>query len=563
MTEFILTLAAVFITAGILLLVANHLGFPSVPFYIIAGLITGAIVSPDELLDLALWGIAFLVFVFGTEVDIGDVQLVIRDGEGAAFTQLIIVAPISFVSGYLLAEFIGIADPFRNALYFSAAATLSSTLVGSHILEAEIRKNLVYGRLASSVHFFDDIVAIGALLVLSAEVLTDIQLLTSKIGFGFLFLVAGLLIYRHGYPLLIRATGGGDELMLMGSISILIAFLAAAEYVGISIVVGAFAAGIAVRGEGGGSLGVRNGIRSIRDFFAAIFFVTVGALVTIPTIEVLLFAGILILLVTVINPTILSTAFIMEGYDGRTGILAGSSLNQVSELAIVIAIQAFLIGTISPTLFDAIILAAAVTMILSAVAGRYEQRVYELLLSPVIADRTDFIDDHSSVNEQLSDHVVIIGYGRLCRQLTQTLAELDVSYVVIENDPALQQDLSDCQNHVFGDAMASYPLELARVGEARLIISPVDHQPVSASLLRIDTDADRILRASSSQVGMELLTDGATFVIVPSVMASHQLSTLVERVLADEVELEQIQATHRDYMRLLELAGLQRRLGQL
>ena len=557
MTDFIIALSVVFISAGLLLLVANRLGLPPVPFYIIAGLVTGRFVAQAALVELALWGIAFLVFVFGIRVDLEDLRSVLRDGEAAAFTQVIVVAPIAFTVGYTIGGIFGFEDQFRNALYFSAAATLSSTLVGARILEEEIRNNLVYGRLASSIHFFDDIVAVGVLLVLSAEVLADAQLVTSQIGYGVLFLLAGLLIYRHGYPLLIRAAEGGDELVLMGSISILIAFLAAAEAVGISIVVGAFAAGLAVRGEGAESLGVRNGIESIKDFFAAIFFVTVGALVAVPTLEVLTLAGALLALVVVLNPLVHTLAFVYEGYDARTAFLAGSSLNQVSELSLVIAIQALLLGTITGSLFDAIILTAAVTMILSTLTGRYENTVYDLVVSPLVGVRTAYIDEHSVVDDAIADHVVVIGYGRQGRRIVTDLEDLDRPYVVVENDPARFEDLqTGCRNYVFGDAMADYPMEIARASEASLLVSTADYRPLSNALLELETDADVVLRADTSPRARELLDAGATFVTVPSVLASDQLVENVERVLADERNAATLEREHRAFLRELQLANL-------
>ena len=563
MTEFILALSAVFITAGLLLLVANQFGLPPVPFYIVAGLITGLFVDQLLLVDLALWGVAFLVFVFGIQVDVSDIQSVLRDGEVAAFTQLIVVAPIAFGVGYLLGTVFGFEDPFRNALYFSAAATLSSTLVGARLLREEIRNNLVHGRLAASIHFFDDIVAIGAILVLSTEVLTDSQLITSKIGYGVLFLLAGLLLYRHGYPLLVRAAGGGDELVLMGSISILIVFMAAAEFVEISVVVGAFAAGLAIRSDEADSLGVQNGIESIKDFFAAIFFVTVGARVTGPTVEVLVIAGLLILLVVVVNPLVHTLAFVYEGYDGRTGFVAGSSLNQVSELALVIAIQGWLLETIAPDVFDAIILAAAVTMMLSTLTGRYENAFYDRVLRHAFEGRTGHIDEHSKVEDGLVDHVVIVGYSRQGRRLVAVLEELDVPYVVVENDPVVLDDLeTNCQNYVFGDAMGRYPIGKARVSSARLVISTVKHRPVSDSLLGLDIDADVILRAEDSREATELLDAGAIYVTVPGILASDQLVENVERVLGDERETKRLEEEHKEYLKMLELAGLERRLDR-
>ncbi|MDG5819829.1 cation:proton antiporter [Natronococcus sp. A-GB7] len=569
MAELVIALSVVFVTAGILLLFANHFGLSPIPFYIIAGLIVGfgaemGVVSIEQtdLIELAQWGIAFLVFVFGIRVEFDALRSVIRDGEGAAITLLVVVAPIAFGIGYLFGEWFGFTDPVRNAIYFSAAATLSSTIVGAGLLETEIRDNLVHGRLASSIHFFDDLVAIGLILILSAEVFTA-EVVTSQIGYGVLFLIAALLIYRHGFPLLLRLADGVEELVLMGSISILIGFIAAAEYVGISIVVGAFAAGIAVRSEGAESLGVRNGISSIRDFFVAIFFVTVGALVQFPTVEMATISLALVGLVLVVNPIVLMLAFTYEGYDIRTGYLASSSLNQVSELSLVIAIQGLLLGTIAPTLFDAIILAAAVTMILTSVARRYEDDVYETVVSRFVSKRqTRKIDDRSYVTDGLEDHIVIVGYGRQGRWLVETCERIDHEYVVIENDPVIWEDLrAECRNYVLGDAMAEYPWTKANVDDAILTVSTVEHRPVSEAVLDLEADCGVILRAGTSREGRELLDAGATFVNVPSVLAADQLVETVETVLEDERSRQQIREDHRDTLATLERYGFATRFG--
>jgi len=340
----ILQLGAMFVAAGILLIIANQLRLPAVPFYILAGLGVGIVVPIDQpdLLVLAQWGIAFLVFVFSTRIDLGDLQSVLREGEVAAMTQLLVVAPIAFGVGYFLGDIYGFADPTRNAIYFAAAVTLSSTIVGAGLLEVEIRNNLVHGRLASSIHFFDDLVAIGLLLILSAE-LAVADAVAANIGYGVTMILVGLLVYRHGFPLLVRAADGSDELVLMGSISILIAFMAAAELVGVSVVIGAFAAGVAIRNDETKALAVKNGIDSIRAFFVAIFFVTVGALVSFPTLEMAVIAGALIALVLLVNPVVLMLSFIYEGYDTRTAFFAGAGLNQVSEFSLIIAIQAALV----------------------------------------------------------------------------------------------------------------------------------------------------------------------------------------------------------------------------
>lgn len=557
MTDIVIALSAMFVTAGVLLLIANHFGLSPIPFYIIAGLLTGTLIAQPDLIALAQWGIAFLVFVFGIQVDFEDIQSVLRDGEVAAFTQLITVGALAFTIGYGLGVLFGFDDPFRNAIYFSAAATLSSTIIGAGVLEEEIRANLVHGRLASSIHFVDDMVAIGVLLILSAETLTDQQLIASNIGYGVVFLLAGIVLYRHGFPLLVRFADGFDELILMGSISILIGFIAAAEAVGISIVIGAFAAGIAIRSDGADALGVQNGIQSIRDFFATIFFVTVGALVQVPTMETILLSLTLIVLVLIVSPLVHTIAFIVEGYDSRTAFLASSTLNQMSELSLVIAIQAFIIGTISTRLFDAIILAAASTMILTVLTRRYETVLYDRIISSMFAGlQTRYTDEHSDVADDLSDHIVVVGYGRQGRLLVDKLEELDKPYVVIENDPVIFDELeTDCRNYVFGDVMAEHTIERARVNDARLIVSTARYPSVSQSLLDLRVDTELILRAGSSHHAQALLDAGAMYVNVPSVLASDQLVETIERILRDDTEAPSLKSDHLDTLNELERRG--------
>ncbi len=558
----IVTVAVMFIAAGALLLVANHFGLSPIPFYLIAGLITGPFVVRDDILILAQWGIAFLVFVFGVRIDLEDTRSVLRDAEIAALTQIVIIAPLSFGLGYLFADLLGLAEPIRNAIYFSAAVVLSSTLVGSVVLETEIRRNLVHGRLASAVHLFDDLVGLVLVLVLSVEVLTADAAVTA-LGYGLVFVVAGLAIGRYGFTVLERLADGDSELVLLGSISILIGFIAAAEFVEISIVIAAFAAGLAIPTTGTKTLEVRNGINALRDFFAAIFFVTVGALVTLPSIEVAAIALALTLFVFVINPVIYVGAFLYEGYDDRTAFFAGTTLNQVSEFTLILAIQAFLLQTISEVLFEAIILTAAVTMILTSVVRRYEQQLFTVVKPLLPRHPTSRIDEASAVESNLTDHVVILGYGRQGRRLTRTLDELDQPYVVIDNDPGIYDDLrSDCDNFVFGDAMSAYTWEKAGISDARLVCSTVNHQPVSETILSLDTAADLIVRSDDPGTVESFLDAGATYVIVPDRLAGSQLTEIIDKLLTED-DHTQLQENHLEYLQLLEDQGLEGRAERL
>ncbi len=566
MTEqLIIALAVLFVAAGLLSLVANQFGLSPIPFYILAGLLVGRFefVTPGEVLTLAQWGIAFLVFVFGIRLDFSNVQSVLRDAEVAASIQLLTVGPVAFAIGYAFGDLFGFEEPLRNALYFSAAVVLSSSLVGGQVLRREIQDNLVHGRLASSIHFFDDLVAIAVLLVITADAFTA-DAITSQLGYGVLFLAVGLLFYRHGFPILVRLADGDGELVLVGSISILIAFLAAAEYVGLSIVVGAFAAGIAIREDGTNALDVRNGIDSIADFFGAIFFVTIGALVSVPSPEVAIMAAVLAGLVFILNPLVHTLAFVYEGYDARTAFLASSSLNQVSEFSLIIAIQALLLGTIADALFEAIILAAVVTMALTPAARRWKDRVFQVVISRLLGgQRSRKVDERSEVDADLDDHVIILGYGRQGRRLVERLEAVDRSYVVIENDPILWDDLrANCRNYVLGDAMSEYPWKKAGVDRASLVVSTVDQREISETILALEADADLLLRSASTDEAEVLLDAGATYVTVTNVVAGKELVEIVEAIFDGGTPPSALKAEHLKTLEAIERDGFDTRYSR-
>jgi len=73
-----------------------------------------------------------------------------------------------------------------------------------------------------------------------------------------------------------------------------------------------------------------------------------------------------------------------SGYDKRTSYLTGFSIDQVSEFALIIAIQAWITGTIDPVVFHSIILAAVFSMVISSYTSRHEEELYNLLSQGLI-----------------------------------------------------------------------------------------------------------------------------------------------------------------------------------
>ena len=543
MSEMLTAVAIIFIVAGPFMLFANRFDLPAPPLLILAGIVAGFFIDELLALEIAQFGIALLVFTFGVSIQISSIEPVLADSELVALGQILVVGLLGVGFGVLFGL------PVGESVYLGVAVALSSTIVATSLLQTEIRSNLVRGRLGQSIQFVQDLFAVGFILIVGAGVF-ELDPVVLQIGYGAVFLAAAVLINRYVFDVMGRLADDSDELMIVGVVSLLVVFVGAAAAVGVPIVVGAFAAGLAVRHDPAQYLGLFNGLESIKDFFVAIFFVTVGALVVLPfvhigvaeSVEKLTLVAGLVVLTAVIKPAVTAAILIHRGYEARTATLTGFSTDQISEFSLIIAIEALLVGLLTQSVFDAIVLAAAVTMITSTITQQYNEQFYRLLATRgIVSGRHDKIDELSEVPEEISDHVIILGYGQKGRRMVETCETLDQPYVVIENNPALRDAVvRNCAAYVLGDAMELYTWQKANATDARVIMSVVSSEIVSRRLLAADYDAKLILRARDEPTALSLLEAGATYVAVPDLLASEQLVQYVRGLVEGDTTSEEL-----------------------
>ena len=529
MVELLTPLAVIFIVSAAFLVVANRFSIPAIPVFILAGLAVGPFIPQGATVELARWGVAFLVFAFGVDVEPHRFRSVARASEHVSLVQLVLIGGLAYGCGLLFG-----LDPL-NALYVGAAAALSSSLVGRELAIAEIRQNLVHGRLVSSIHFVQDLFAVVLILALSAATFT-LDGIAAQLGFGVIVLLGAAFVRVYLFELLMRLSGDSGELIVLTGIGILVGFISAAELLGISIVIGAFAAGLAIPREFSGTLALQSGIESFEDFFTAIFFVTVGSLVTVPSVTATLLATVLFGLIVVVKPLVTTALLLREGYEPRTAALTSFGLDQVSEFTLILVIEALVLGRISSVVFEAVILVAAASMITSTLTRQYEEDLAQWLLRRLpFRSLQRQSENQSNVDATLHDHVIVVGYGRLGRLIARICAEEDQSILVIEHDPERMERVEDTHDqYVFGDAMSRRTWDRARVEEAKLILSTVPQSQLSERILELDTEADRILRANSVGEATTLLEAGADYVNVPDHLASERLVETLREALSGE-----------------------------
>ncbi|MFP9193035.1 cation:proton antiporter [Natronosalvus vescus] len=545
MSELIEPLAIIFITAAVVLLLATRYPIPSVPLYILVGIGVSPLIGRGITLELAQLGIAFLVFVFGVHAEPRRFLSVARDSEHVAAIQILVVG----ATGFGIALLLGLDQ--LSAAYFATAAALSSSLVGRELAQGEIRLDLIHGRLTESIHFVQDLFAVGIILIFGAATFS-VDGIALQLGYGVLLLAAAVVIRIYLFGMLVTLSGDSDELIMLTGIGLLIGFLALAEILEVSIVVGAFAAGLSITQDFEYNLALLSALESIEDFFTAIFFVTLGSLVVRPSADVFVMAGVLIVGIVLVKPVVTIWGLVYQGYDTRTAALTSFSLDQISEFSLILAISGLLAGQITQSLFDAILLAAAATMVTSTLTYTYEDELYRLLERTGIFGATeDTIRSRSALpDEPLSDHVVVIGYGKLGSSVVTVCRELDKPVVVIENDPdrfELAREYHEVC--VFGDAMSDVAWDLCNPAEAELIVSTPPQQSLSEYVLSTETDADVLLRADDTAAAVELIDAGATYVNVTDFLASEQFGETLSRLLIDDAAPEQLRQENRRLLR--------------
>lgn len=532
MTDLLTTISVIFIVAGPILLLASYVRVPTAPALIVAGLVVGPFVDPEIKLEIARLGIAFLVFTFAVRVQTTDVRTVVGDSEVVALAQIAVLGVLGVGVGLLFGL------PGAQSIYLGIASALSSSLLGSRLfLPGSF--DLVHDRLSESIHSIQDFVGLFLLLIVSAGSFA-LDPVATQLGYGVMLLFAAIAVNRYFFDAIRRFARGIDEAMFVGTVALLLLFLGAAEFVGVPIVVGAFAAGLAVDYDPVRYSGVLNGVDSITDFFAAVFFITLGALVAVPTGEVIGMTLALVLLAGVVKPALTIALLMNRGYERRTATLTGFNLDQIGEFALLIAIEALLLGLLLPSVFDAIILATTITLVTSSVTRYYEEDIYHALADRGLLGRHGtIVEDRKSVPSDISDHVVIVGYGHHGRRLVETCDARGQPYVVIESDPALLEDLrSHCQAYVFGDVIETKIDEITNLTDARLVVSTADTRPVNEHVVSFADRVDVIVRAKNRANARAYLDRGALYATVSDLLAADRLEERFAALIDGETERE-------------------------
>lgn len=378
----ILGLAAVLGMAGMLL------RQPLIVAFLAAGILAGPsgfslIQSHGQIELLAHIGISLLLFVVGLRLDL---NLIRTTGPVALATGL---GQVIFTSlfGFFITLWMGFS--VIGSLYVAVALTFSSTIIIVKLLSDKKEIDALHGRIAVGFLIVQDIVAILAMIVLTAigggagdgdATLSKILFIAGK-GLGFLVCVG--LLMRYFLPRLTKKLAWSQELLVLFAIAWAVLLAAAGEYLGFSKEVGAFLGGISLA-----STQYREAIAarlvSLRDFLLLFFFIDLGARLELnmvgPQISNALWLSLFVL---VGNPLIVMAIMGIMGYRRRTGFLAGLTVAQISEFSLILAALGLSLGHINMEAMSLVTLVGVITICMSTYMIMYSADLYRWLEKPM------------------------------------------------------------------------------------------------------------------------------------------------------------------------------------
>jgi len=336
--------AVIMIVASAMALISFKLKQPMVIGYIGAGIIIGPYTPPFsfilnvEVLNLfAEIGIILLLFVVGMEFPIEKLRSIGRK----AFVIAITEAFGTFSAGYITGQALNFS--FFDSLFVALAISVTSTVIVMRVLEELNMIKEEASVLILGVAIIEDIIIISMLAILQSVGSTG-NLSFIDIGFSIgitiAFIAGVLLIGSKTVPKLVDYVSRTNQhdVLVVAMLGVAFGLAFVAYQIGISVAAGAFFAGVLIAESKSHSV-TRVLATPLRDMFAALFFVSVGALMDVTLL--LLFIVPALVLVAVSLAAKFFTVFLATKYQGfsrLTSLRAAFGLSSSGgELALVVA----------------------------------------------------------------------------------------------------------------------------------------------------------------------------------------------------------------------------------
>jgi CPA2 family monovalent cation:H+ antiporter-2 len=528
-------------------LVAHRLRQPALLGYLLSGLLIGPsgfglLRDVEQIEGLAEIGVAFLLFALGVEFSLAELRRVRNIAIQGSLLQM--GGTIILVT--LLTVVVGWSSSWPQGFFLGLVLSLSSTAVVLKLLTERGETGTVHGQIMLAILLAQDL-ALGLMLAflpaLTQPDTLGVTLATALAKF-LVFLAGAIALGRWGVPWLLRTVAATEsqELFLLTVIALCLGVAWFTSLLGLSIEMGAFVAGLMVAEVDYADQALGR-VLPLRDTFACLFFASVGMLIDPQVLlENWIWIVELVSLVMVGKALIILPVVLRFGYSFKTALLVAVGLNQIGEFSFVLALQGFNLGLINEQQYLLLLGTAAITLVLTPAWMKSAPTLLAGMMKlPGLRTWLHQLSEPQmfAVPDNLTDHVIVAGYGRVGQVLVNILQNRGYGVLVIENSEAAIQRLRQRQlPFVYGDADAEQVLDKTHLETAKaLAIALPDPASTRLLLQRALARAPEldIIARSHTDAEIDLLTQmGAREVVQPEFEAAMELGAHLLHTLGEE-----------------------------
>jgi Kef-type K+ transport system membrane component KefB len=528
-------LALILVVAGVFGIIARSLKQPLLVGYLFAGLTLsefGIISDTSSLEGLGRVGVALLLFLLGLEMNIGELPTI---GKTALLTG---IGQIVFTSamGYLLSLLLGFG--FTQSLYIAICLSFSSTIIMVKLLSEKKDLSSLYGRIAVGFLLVQDFVAVIILMLLSGlgqGTNTPNQYVMILIKAVLLFAGTWFLSRKILPKFFEKIAASSNELLFIVSIAWALGVSAfVANGLGFTLEIGGFLSGLALSNLPE-HLQIASKTRTLRDFFLTLFFFLLGTkLIISGNILIILIPSVIFsVFVLVGNPIIVMAIMGLLGYKKRTSFFAGLTVAQISEFSLILIAMGATLGHVNQNVVAMVVLVGVITMTISTYMILGADEIFRKIKSHISIFESKNPKEAVLTNKiNMVDHIVLVGCDRTGRSIAAYFKKRNITYIVVDFNPTIYKKLSaDNTPVIFGDINDPEVMEAANLDKARMVISTTSNLNDNLTMLEyiklLHTSIVTVFTASTKNDAIKLYEKGATYLIVPDVVAGEHIKHIM------------------------------------
>lgn len=400
-------LALILIVAAFVVLIFRKIKQPLVLGYIIAGFLVSpnlnifpSVVDSANIKTLAEIGVIFLLFSLGLEFSFKKLMNVGGSASITAFVEIIFIT----IAGYYTGRWLGWS--VMDSMFLGGMLASSSTTIIIRAFDELGVKTRNFAKTVFGVLVVEDIVVILLMVLLSTIAVTkefegtQILFTVAKLLF---FLILWFLLGIFLIPTLLKKIKPlvDDEILLIVSIGLCLGMVLIAVNVGFSAELGAFVMG-SIIAETTVAEKVEHTLKSVKDLFAAVFFVSVGMMIDYQEMMVYAWPIFIVTILTIFGKLFSSAlGALLSGQPLKQSIQVGMSMAQIGEFAFIVATLGLSLGVISDFLFPVAVGVSAITTFTTPYLIKLSEPFYNWLVKVVPPKYIKRINQYSSNTQNI------------------------------------------------------------------------------------------------------------------------------------------------------------------